>query len=318
MALANTLRQSTAANVLVGPMVDSGNGSSVVSVLSIGQANVQLSKNAAAFTQKNDSSSATARGMGYFSVALNTTDTNTQGVVTLMVSGVAGVLPVRHDYEVVGVNVYDTLFANSKFSVDVDRITGSAFSAIGLIDSGIAQATTTNTITLRSGFQANSAVMPGATVFITDAINGMKDRSIILSYNSGTQVATVDAWAIQPVGVVSYEVFATPRGSTTNPSPANVIQIYSDEHAAKRMRLGALAMISGAAIAGTLSTTQMTTDLLEATSGHFEDRALVWTSGNLTGLAVVITAYNGSTKLVTYTTIPTGESPQAGDQFLIV
>ena len=76
------------------------------------------------------------------------------------------------------------------------------------------------------------------------------------------------------------------------------------------------AVISGNAIAGTLSTTQMSTDLTEATDSHFNGRTIIWTSGVLLGQASNITAYTGATKVVTYTAIT--EAPSAGDDFLIV
>lgn len=76
------------------------------------------------------------------------------------------------------------------------------------------------------------------------------------------------------------------------------------------------AVISGNAIAGTLSTTQMTTDLTEATDDHFNGRTLIWTSGVLLGQATAITDYTGASKLLTYTAVT--EAPSAGDDFLIV
>lgn len=74
-------------------------------------------------------------------------------------------------------------------------------------------------------------------------------------------------------------------------------------------------IVSGAAIAGTLSTTAMTTDLTEATDDHYNGRTLIWTTGVLVGQATNITDYTGATKLLTYTAVT--EAPTAGDKFLI-
>lgn len=75
-------------------------------------------------------------------------------------------------------------------------------------------------------------------------------------------------------------------------------------------------IIQGAAITGTLSTTQMTTNLTEATDGHYTGRRIVWTSGALRGEARQITNYVGSTKRIDYNT--TTDAPSNGDKFVIV
>ena len=102
--------------------------------------------------------------------------------------------------------------------------------------------------------------------------------------------------------------------------PADINKIDGDYHAAKRMRLSALAIVSGTAVAGTLTTTQMSVDLLETTDVHYLDRVLVWTSGVLKDIAVRISNYDGTSTphVVSYTTIPTGESPSGGDTFIII
>lgn len=76
------------------------------------------------------------------------------------------------------------------------------------------------------------------------------------------------------------------------------------------------AVVNGQAATGTLSTTQATTNLTETTDNHYNDRVVVWVSGVLTGQACQITDYNGTTKLLTYTTLT--EAPSNGDKFVIV
>jgi len=73
---------------------------------------------------------------------------------------------------------------------------------------------------------------------------------------------------------------------------------------------------SGAAIAGTLSTTQMSTNLTEATDDHYNGRILIFTSGALLRQATDITAYNGTTKVLTFTALT--EAPTVADKFIIV
>ena len=74
--------------------------------------------------------------------------------------------------------------------------------------------------------------------------------------------------------------------------------------------------VIGAAEAGTLSTTQMTSDLTEATDDHYIGRTVIWTSGVLINQASDITDYAGATGLLTYTDVT--EAPSAADTFVIV
>lgn len=75
-------------------------------------------------------------------------------------------------------------------------------------------------------------------------------------------------------------------------------------------------IVRGQAQTGTLSTTQMTTNLTEATDDHYNGRIIIWTSGVLKDQATNITDYTGATKLFTYTA--TTEAPSNGDTFVIV
>jgi hypothetical protein len=74
-------------------------------------------------------------------------------------------------------------------------------------------------------------------------------------------------------------------------------------------------ILKGAAIAGTLSTTEMTTDLTEATDNHFNGSTLKWTSGVLKDQETDITDYTGATKKLTFTAVT--EAPSAADTFII-
>ena len=82
------------------------------------------------------------------------------------------------------------------------------------------------------------------------------------------------------------------------------------------MEASAETIVVGAAITGTLSTTQMTTDLTETTDDHYNGRIIIWTSGVLQDQATDITDYTGSTKLLTYTAVT--EAPSNTDTFIIV
>lgn len=107
-----------------------------------------------------------------------------------------------------------------------------------------------------------------------------------------------------------------PAALASGRMPADVTAINGVAAAAAQLARSAATIVNGASITGTLSTTQMSTDLIEATDSHYNGRIIIWTSGVLLNQATNITAYNGTTKTLTYTA--TTEAPANGDTFIIV
>lgn len=106
------LKQSTASqSVLIGPFVDSTDGNTAETGLTIANTDIRLSKNGANIAAKN-SGGGTHDELGYYTITLDATDTNTVGRLQLMVH-VAGALPVYHEFEVLEEAVYDDLFGAS-------------------------------------------------------------------------------------------------------------------------------------------------------------------------------------------------------------
>ena len=122
------LKQSTATDVELGPFIDSTDGATVETGLTISQADCQLIKNGGAAAQKNDSTSATHLAGGHYKIPLNTTDTNTLGRLRLYVNE-SGALPVWRDFMVLPANTYDSLVGGSDYlDVSAVQIAGSAVS----------------------------------------------------------------------------------------------------------------------------------------------------------------------------------------------
>lgn len=96
----------------------------------------------------------------------------------------------------------------------------------------------------------------------------------------------------------------------------DTVQISSDTTAADNLEESATSIVTGQASAGTLSTTQMTTNLSEATDNHYIGRLIIWTSGVLLGQATNITDYAGSGGLLTFEEVT--EAPSASDTFVIL
>lgn len=104
------LKANTAVDVLIGPFVDDTDGKTAETALTLSQADIKLSKNGQTLAQKSDVTAAAHDANGYYNCELDTTDTNTEGTITLIVHE-TGALPVRHEYMVLAEAAYDSLFA---------------------------------------------------------------------------------------------------------------------------------------------------------------------------------------------------------------
>lgn len=128
--MAILIKQSTAVTVVLGPFVDSTDGVTAETALTISQADVRLSKNAGTFAQKNETSAATHMENGYYSVPLNTTDTNTLGVLRIAVNE-TGALPVWLELMVLPANVYDSLvLGTDNLDIEIATVASAAQSVI--------------------------------------------------------------------------------------------------------------------------------------------------------------------------------------------
>jgi len=125
------VKQSTAVNVILGPFVDSTDGVTAETALTISQADIRLSKNGAAFAQTNNATGATHRENGHYLIPLDSTDTNTLGQLRVAVAE-SGALPCWLDLEVVTANVWDSLFSTDLLQVDVTQVSGDTTAADNL------------------------------------------------------------------------------------------------------------------------------------------------------------------------------------------
>lgn len=119
------LKQSTATTLLLGPFLDSTDGVTSETALTISQSDVLLWKEGGTtLAQKNESTSCTHRSNGLYTCPVNTTDTNTLGTLVVSVSE-SGALPIRQDYLVVPANVYDSFaLGTDMLEVDLSQIDG--------------------------------------------------------------------------------------------------------------------------------------------------------------------------------------------------
>ncbi len=97
---------------------------------------------------------------------------------------------------------------------------------------------------------------------------------------------------------------------------ADMLAISGDTAAADKLEESATSIDNSTAKAGTLSTTQMSTNLSETTDDHYIGRTVIWTTGVLAFQASDITDYVGVNGVLTFSAVT--EAPSAGDAFVIV
>jgi hypothetical protein len=120
------LKQSTAVDIGMGPFVDSTDGNTAETALTITQPDIRLKKNGGAWAQKNAAQTLSHEENGWYEVSLDATDTNTLGELIVAIHE-SGALPVWRVFQVVPAHVYDGLVAGSdKLQVDVAEWLGTA------------------------------------------------------------------------------------------------------------------------------------------------------------------------------------------------
>lgn len=142
------LRQSTASQeVPLGPFVDSADGVTPETALTLDAADIKVWKSGASALVDKNSGGAVHMALGHYVATLDATDTNTVGPLRIVVHK-AGAAPVIFQATVLPPQVYDSLIAgNDKLDVAVvemaaNTVTASAVAsdAVSEIQSGLATA----------------------------------------------------------------------------------------------------------------------------------------------------------------------------------
>ena len=181
--MATWLKQSTATTLLLGPFVDETDGVTAETGLTINQAVVLLWKEGGTtLAQKNESTAATHRSNGLYTCPVDTTDTNTLGLLTVSVAA-SGALPVRQDYFVVPAAVYDAVKGGTGNGLRAEIITisgsttaadkleaGALASVVGTVDT-TANAVTATTFESDDVTSAPADLYNGRILIITSGTN---------------------------------------------------------------------------------------------------------------------------------------------------
>ena len=178
------LKQSTASQaILIGPFVDSADGVTSETGLTISNTDIRLSKNGGNMAAKN-SGGGTHDENGWYTITLDATDTDTVG--TLQISVIeSGALPVFIDVQVLEEKVYDGLFAASAdfLSPAATAALEDQYDGTGLIgDSYPASQEQVGSISVGAGglsidaesFTLTTGTQSSGTVADTEELDGVK------------------------------------------------------------------------------------------------------------------------------------------------
>ena len=203
--MSRLLKQSTAITLRYGPFVDSTDGVTAETGLTISQADVRLSKAGGAFAQKNDATAGTHDENGWYSLPLNTTDTGTLGSLSVAINE-TGALPVWEHFIVVPANVFDSLVSgsdnlNTGIAESVTGAVGSVTGAVGSVTGAVGSvsaAVVTDAASRTASKATGFAVAGDAMTLAADAIKAVSyDESTafpLKSDDSGsTQIARTGA-----------------------------------------------------------------------------------------------------------------------------
>jgi hypothetical protein len=204
------LKQSTASQEIpLGYFVDSGDGNTEETGLTIANTDIKLWKAGATTLANKNSGGATHISNGIYYAVLDATDTNTLGSLVIFVH-VSGALAIRLECVVLAANVYDSLIGAADnlqvhaAEISNDLITAAAI-ATGAID---ADAIASDAITAAK-IAANAI---GASELAADAVteiqSGLATAASIAALNN-ISTAQVNA---EMVDVLATDTYAEPSG----------------------------------------------------------------------------------------------------------
>lgn len=181
------LRQSTASQeVLLGPFLDSTDGNTAETGLTIANTDIKLWKHGATSEANKNSGGATHIAAGRYYAVLDATDTNTVGMLEINVH-VSGALAVRREFQVLEEAVYDALFA------------ASATGALPVSSGGIAS-TAFATGAITAGAIAADAI--GASELAADAVteiqSGLATAAALATVDSNVDAILTDTGTTLP------------------------------------------------------------------------------------------------------------------------
>lgn len=182
----NFLRQSTAVDIPLGPFVSNADAVTPQTALTIAQADVRLKKGGGAWAQKSDTTTAAHEENGWYEVPLNTTDTDTLGLLVVAVNE-SGALPVWREFQVVTQGMYDALFGAE----------GDVYQAlVSLVDDNGGSADRYTVLFLKNGQPVTTGFTGTPQIQVVKAADGTD----LIAATNLTQISTTGRWRYNAAG----------------------------------------------------------------------------------------------------------------------
>lgn len=192
------LRQSTARTIKFGPFLDKTDGVSLevglASALDNATTGIRVSKNGGNYADRNSSTAPTYDETGEYNVELDTTDTNTLGVLKIIFEEAATCLPVWEEFMVVPSNVWDSLFGSDLLDVNTAQWLGTACATPTV--AGVPEVDVTH---LGGGAQSGTDLKDFADAGYDPATNKVQGVVLTDTCTANTDMAGTDSAALASV-----------------------------------------------------------------------------------------------------------------------
>lgn len=315
--MAIRLKQSTASQEFpLGPFLDSTDGVTPETALSIANTDIKLWKMGATSLANKNSGGATHISGGIYHATLDATDTDTLGAMIAFVS-VSGALPIKVEFEVVSANVYDALIGGTDLlQVDVTdwknstapAMTGDAFARLGA-PAGASVSADVASIKTDTG-----TTIPATLAVIDDFLD--TEVAAIKAKTDNLPASPAAVSDIPSAGAIADAVWDEATSGHVSAGTTGLALVNTDLR-------GSRTVIRGTAASGATATS-LTPSALSPSgvdADQFKGRILVFdndtTTAALRGQATDITASSAaSLAVLTFTSLTA--APQAGDTFSIV
>jgi len=308
------LKANTAVDVLIGPFVDKTDGNTTEDGLTLTRAEIKLSKNGQALTQKTETTSAAFDDDGYYNCMFDATDTNTEGQLVLIVHQSANALPVRHEYSILSEAAWDSLYAAKDtgfMDVNITSLDGDVLDAASIADDAFVAANFATGAFTADAFAADALV---AATFAAASLNGKGDwntttpptvnevRDGILDDATRFSGANIDA-AITSRGTADTGDAMTLTAAATS---AQLVDDILDEAQSGHVATGSIGrsiQIAGTILVDTTvasvpSGTTFTLTAGSTVNDFYKSQAFYITSGTGAGQSRTVASYTGATKTV--------------------
>ena len=239
------LRQSTASQeVLLGPFVDSTDGNTAETALSIANTDIKLWLAGATTLANKNSGGATHISNGNYYAVLDATDTATLGSGAIVVQ-VAGALAFRMPFTVLTAQVYDSLIAGSDLlDISMTQILGTAVSSpatAGILDVNV------KNIDNDAASASGTVTFPNATLASTTNISaGTITTATNVTTVNGLAAAVITAASIAADAITDAKVAADVTIASVTGAVGSVTGAVGSVTGAVGSVTGAVGSVTGA------------------------------------------------------------------------